>query len=476
MKTWAAAFALVVLTASPALAQSVVVPDVSGDARGRVRAQLERELRKEEGLTVVPRARFERATAKRGFKAGRARTPEAVAAVARGLGVDAALLGRVRGTELELRAVDAAGEQLLVRRLPLRRGRVSGEDVARLVGALGVALSPPPSTPAQTVPASATVPARTPAVSPVAEASFAVARAPARPAKAEGPETPVVQAPQAPKPTEAPPAPTPRARIGPRTLTFVLAGTSTWRSYCAAPGVASCAESTAPAQTSQERSIEFSTSVPYTGGTAQLELFPLALLGDSPLKGLGLLAEFGFGASAVTITYQTDGGEVNGGVTLGADRRLSVMGTWRQYFAFRGPQATLPGFVGARAGYLSRHFLVAREARAQLPSSKRGPLAAGLDVSLPLARLLRLEASGMYLLLPQPDVETLQRYGERVRSRGFALELGIAGDISGPLGYQLRFRMLSFHDRYSGAGDEWLTGGVADEVYSGLNWGLTLAF
>jgi hypothetical protein len=54
--------------------------------------------------------------------------------------------------------------------------------------------------------------------------------------------------------------------------------------------------------------------------------------------------------------------------------------------------------------------------------------------------------------------------------------LGAGGDLWGPLGYVVRFRLSKYSDRFVGQGSKWLEGGVAGETYVGLYWGASARF
>ena len=69
-------------------------------------------------------------------------------------------------------------------------------------------------------------------------------------------------------------------------------------------------------------------------------------------------------------------------------------------------------------------------------------------------------------------------YGTSVSSFGWEAELGVAGEVWGPFGYSLRFRLSRYQDTFSGAGTRtgWEAGGVAEETYSSLHWGITASY
>lgn len=117
-----------------------------------------------------------------------------------------------------------------------------------------------------------------------------------------------------------------------------------------------------------------------------------------------------------------------------------------------------------------------RGAQALLPTTSRTHPSVGLDVSVPLARLARVEAGFLYFIRPQPGHEQRDRYGPEVSSSGFGLEVGVSGDLFGPLDYSVRYRFQKYADTFSGAGTDWTEGGISQESYSGLTWTVGTSF
>jgi hypothetical protein len=476
----AAGAAVSLLLAPAALAQTLVVPDVPGDAKGKVQQQLEAALRQQAGVELLPASRYEKAAQRLGFKGARAQGARAVEAVAGALSLDGVVVGHVVKGRLYVRVLDLGGNERLVKQLPLRRGLLAEEDGAALARDVDRVLSP--ATPAPRPAPAASAPRPAPAATATAPAGPPPAGAPARSAPrapASAPPEAVAAAPATDRPADAalsargpslPPDAVREPAVGPRLLSVSLGGATTWRSYCATPGAGGCAAYFAQPAGARppEFALNFSTAIPYTGGVARLELFPLVPLGDTPLKGLGVLGSFSLAPASVSAQL----GE-GGTPGQGMDSGFSLMGTYRHHFAFRGPVATLPAFLGLRAGLLGRAFRLSDSLAAVVPGSTRAPFAAGLDAALPLTPLVRLEASALYLHQPLPPVVEQGALGGIASSRGLALEAGVSGDVVGALGYQLRYQLLGFEDRYAGGGTAWASEGHVEERYSTLSFGLT---
>ena len=136
---------------------------------------------------------------------------------------------------------------------------------------------------------------------------------------------------------------------------------------------------------------------------------------------------------------------------------------------------------------MGRAFDVDESAASPLAGTHRVYPVVGLEVSVPLARAVRIEGAGHVFINPKPgqwiedesdlDLE-VRDLGESVSSTGWSAELGLAGDIWGPLGYSVRFKLMHYKDTFSGQGVRtgWEQGGVAEETYSGLQWGLTASW
>lgn len=456
----------VLLTSSWARAeQGVTVLELTGDRRDAVRKQLERSLQAK-GSEVVKARQYETRARRLGFRGREAHTDAAIARLVRELGLAATVRGAVSGRTLTVSVVSASGRVLGTESYPLKKGRLSPKDSFRAAEAIMTTLrgateeaAPPesvePVQPVASVPRD--VPPPSPAVTRAAEPTVKVEAAPAAPAVSARAV-----------PTEKAPAP----MVGPQWLSVRLGGATTFRSYCAAPGLASCGQlESLPEAERPEGFLLFGTPSPYSGFSAELDAFPLALLGDTALKGLGITAELSRRWPQVRI--QGDG---PAGTASAVDMYWSLFGTYRLYFPLPFTATPLPAFVGLRAGGISHTFEVAKEFQAVFPKTGRTHAAVGLDVSVTLARLARLEAGFLYFLRPQPGQEQKARYGSEVASNGFGLEAGVGGDLFGPLTYSVRYRFQKYADTFSGAGTDWTGGGISQESYSGLNWTLGASF
>ncbi len=257
-----------------------------------------------------------------------------------------------------------------------------------------------------------------------------------------------------------------------------LGGTTTWRHYCARPGVKSCGEFDRKSPEEQLGDThEVSPGVPYLGLSAELELLPLAR-SPSAARGLGVVLGYRRGFASTDVTLRNDAGQSTTREAPATDSVLTAQALYRYFFG-RGAAGELLGYAGLRAGLLTRSFDVAEEAESFLTSTHRLFPAVGLEVSEPLLRTVRLEGGGQVFIGSKPgqggrDAQ-VREYGTSVSSFGWEADLGLAGDLWGPLGYSLRFRLSRYQDTFSGAGTRtgWQNGGVAAETYSSLQWGIT---
>ncbi|GMT98951.1 hypothetical protein KH5H1_30700 [Corallococcus caeni] len=264
--------------------------------------------------------------------------------------------------------------------------------------------------------------------------------------------------------------------------------TATWRRYCARPGVDSCGEyDRLPEEDQLGDTSDFSSSHPYLGLALEAEVLPLARHESSVLRGLGLLlgAQRGFSSSDVTLTG--DGGQTPVREVSATDTAFTAQALYRFYFRF-GTTRPQQGYVGARAGIQTRAFDVEASADNPLSGTHRVFPSVALDLSVPLFGSVRLDASGGLLLSPRPghspDADGGRRalevrdFGTSVSSFGWSAELGVTGDIWGPFGYDVAWRLAHFKDRFSGAGTltGWDDGGATEETYSSLHVGLIATY
>ncbi|HZI11138.1 MAG TPA: hypothetical protein VE153_12180 [Myxococcus sp.] len=257
-----------------------------------------------------------------------------------------------------------------------------------------------------------------------------------------------------------------------------LGGTTTWRLYCARPGVKSCGEFDRKAPEEQLGDThEVSSPVPYLGVSAELELLPLAG-SPSAVRGLGAVLGYRRGFAITDVKLINDAGQSTTREAPATDSVLTAQALYRYFFG-RGADGRLLGYAGLRAGLLTRSFDVDEAAETELTSTHRLFPAVGLEVSVPLLKAVRLEGAGQVFLGSKPGQggrrAEVSEYGTSVSSFGWEAELGAAGDLWGPLGYAIRFRLSRYQDTFSGAGTRtgWRDGGVAAETYSSLQWGIT---
>jgi hypothetical protein len=495
--------------------RKVVVLDFEGDRRGKVRSQVESALRKSREVKLVPLKQYTAAAAKERLRGAAAREPSAVRTLAPRLGLEAAVTGEV-GQTLRVRVLSASGAELLIRELPLKKGALASADAKTLAADILAAttapaplpepaVEPPPATePAPTEPAP-TQPTQPPATTPTTPAPTEPVQPPATtpttpPAQPQQPTPPVADreplTPPAPAPdgeahtTTTPPEEAPAAqaqKAHPPIIRLFLGGTTTWRKYCARPGVGACRDFDArPEEEQQGDTVSFDTSVPYLGVGLDVEFLPLARMDNRFLRGLGLSLGVQRGYSETTVQLTTPSGETPSRQVVATDTSVSALGLYRYYFEL-GKSRPLLGYAGLRGGFMGRAFDVDESAQSPLAGTHRLHPVVGLEVSVPLAKAVRIEGAGHVFFKPVPgkwvqdetdlDLE-VRDFGETVSSSGWSAELGLAGDIWGPLGYSARFRLTHFKDTFTGAGVRtgWLQGGVAEETYSSLHWGLTAAW
>ncbi|WP_224241155.1 hypothetical protein [Hyalangium gracile] len=538
MSRWGALLALALaLTSQVALAQKaskprVVVLDFEGDRRGALRTQVESGLKKGKQVELVPLKRYMSAAGKVGLKGAAARMPEGVAQVAPGLEVDAVVIATA-GRTLNVQVLGADGSELWTKNVKLQRGKMSASEARRLVAGIATtaarpppAVAPPPTEPAQ--PATPE-PAPPPTATPTTPAPDATAAKPPAteppPAETKPPATPPATPPAATGSTETPadstaakppadPLEVPKSlddeshtstqpfdeyatrteleakdrHRHPPIVHLFLGGTTTWRTYCARPGVSSCGEfDSRPEENQVGDTIDFKSGVPYLGLTGQLEVLPLARSGK-PWRGLGLVAGYQRGYSETRVKVTTETGETPTRSVVATDSVITGMLLYRYYFNMGTESHPRLGYAGFRGGMLSRAFEVDQQARAPLTGSHRLHPSAGLEFSVPLRHWLRLEGGGQFFIGPKAGQSLTADDGElelevrdlgaEVSSSGWFAEVGLAGELWGPLGYSVRGRYTTVKDTFTGAGARfgWGEGGVASEQHIDIRWGLTASY
>jgi hypothetical protein len=276
----------------------------------------------------------------------------------------------------------------------------------------------------------------------------------------------------------------------PSRLRVFLGPAVTWRKYCARPGVTSCAayEARPPEQRFGDDTVDFNPTVPYVGFVAEAEVFPLAHW-PSLLRGVGLTLGYQRSFAKTVVQVSTPVGSTPEREVFATDTTYGAMLAYRYFFDLGKTGTPLWGHGGIRLGALGREFDVEDAAESPLPVVHRFYPAVGVDVSVPLMRAVRIQGAGQLFLRPNPgqspsgDAEgarlaEVRDYGESVSSLGWAAELGVAGDIWGPLGYSARFRLEHYVDRFSGQGLRrgWTGGGVAEDTFSSILAGVTASW
>jgi len=461
----------VLLCSSLASAQRVVVLPFSGDKQGKLRTQVEQQLRSS-GLHVVSLRQYKAAAAKKKLKGAQARTPAAVAEVAKVLKLDAAVMGAA-GKSLSVRVVDSSGQRLSSSRFSLKRGMLAPAEGPRLAEAISASLGAkhakaPAAGPAPDQPSGERKEEPAPPAQTEAELNQA------RQEREEMAEAHTVPPPQRPEPVVRLQAKHPL--IDPPVFTAQVTGTTTWRSYCSRPGFSSCAQynATDPTQRPPGDTVDFKAEVPYVGFSLAAEIFPFAE-STTLWRGLGLLAGYERAFSLTNVKVITSAGDTSDRQVYAADQAINALLAFRYFFSmgFSGP---LPGHAGVRAGFGTRRFDVDQNAQAPLPGSHRNYPVVGIEASAPFWSFLRVEGSANYFINPKPIASEVADYGSAASASGWSGEFGLAGAIWGPLGYLVRVRYSHYKDQFSGSGAKWQTGGAAEESYLGVYWGASAHF
>jgi hypothetical protein len=514
--------ALLLLTSRVALAERVAVSKLEGDKKDRLRAQVTAVLRKTRKVQVLPPAAYAMAAGKLKLRGSAAVAPEAVIRVATKLKLDAVLTGSASASAFEARVIAWDGQEVWSGEYPLKRGLLPPKEAQKLALAVAAAMKAPrrstPEPVAQAEPAPQPVqPAPTPAPETVEPARQPE---PSASAVAAAPRTPEPR-PDADRPAEVKLEPVaewaaldeeshtyttelagsaggfPEARDAslavegqfPARARLLLGAAVTWRKYCARPGVASCAEYDARLPENQTGDIaDFDSPVPYVGIAADAEVFPLTHW-PSLLRGVGVTLNYQRSFVKTTVKITTPSGSTPEREVYATDTAYGAMLAYRYFRDLGRTGMPMWGYLGLRLGALGRSFEVDEPTESALPVTHRFYPAAGLDLSVPLMRAVRIEASGQFFLTPTPGVALggdrtgeyvaeVRDYGQTVSSLGWAAELGLAGDVWGPVGYSARFRLERYLDRFSGQGTRrgWSTGGIAEDNFSSIVVGVTASW
>ncbi len=526
-RTWRSFIASVFLFGSSvAWAQRIVVIEIDGDKNGVMRAAIENAVRKTNKVRVVPYKEYKAAAAKRKLSVLQAASGPGIEQIALSVAFDIAITGFV-ATKLSVQFFDAHGAQVWKRQLPLKKGRLSDDLATKLARAAVAAAQsipqgpdPSPPEPLAAPPVDAAPPRQ---VEKPAEEST-VSDAPVVPAEESGgrrkPKPKIIEvspedAAAILEPQTAPPrkpaepfdedleieANRRGPKIGPRVFKVWVAGETVWRSYCARPGVTSCAEydesvrggvTPAPGNTT----VDFYPSAPYFGFLGTAELFPIAAATDNAAQGIGLLGSFGLGFSSVRYTQSIGAGMTSESEVTFHEISFSGELAYRLYFSIGNgtlfvdvPKGDpLVAHIGVHGGVGSKQYVLRSNVAVPLPGGYRLYPQVGGDASLPFAKAFRLDVSGSYFISPKPGLNEIVGFGNPsganggATSSGFELMAGISGDLVGPLGYAAKARYDAYIDQFYGAGQKWNKctepncGGAAFETYFSVLWGLTLGF
>ncbi|HVE84370.1 MAG TPA: hypothetical protein VND93_16055 [Myxococcales bacterium] len=456
------ALALLV-TASPARAQRVVVLEFDGDPGDKLRTQVVEALTAAGKVALVPVRDFRQAAARKGFSGARAQRRESIKAVARSLGLDAVVDAVARGSDLHVVISDPAGQELWSRDIPLRRGLLAEDNPQRLASAIAAAAAPsgpePPPPPLRTLPQDTSPP--------------------------PPPPPPPNNAARPPPPPREPPPPPPEVASAlppafeemphPDLVRFTLSGHTIWRNYCARPSVTSCREWAQLDPRPVGETQDFVPDIPYSGLMAELEAFPMSSILNPWVNGIGFGGHYGAGFSMTTVRVSTPTSTTTDKQVLSTDTSFAAHAMYRVYFALGGARGFW-SYAGLRAGVMGRLFDVDPEAVVPVAGSHRVYGMAGLDLGVRFAPAACVEAAVWYFHDPHAGQQDLVPYGQSVRGRGLGAELGIRGELAGPLGYMVHGHFAGYADVFSGAGLRWANGGAAEELYFSVTWGLYLKY
>lgn len=482
---------------SVAHAQNVVILEFADDRNGQLREQVEDAVNEGGKVTAIPLSRFKEAAAKKRFRGARVMSPEAVAAVAGTLQLSAAVTGIV-GEKIAIVILDPAGAELWSKELKEVKGKLSEDNARRLAAAIAAAARTVAPPAAEDGTATSTGTGEETADAGDSDrrdgdegedaktgdemkgldlsgesgtgADETAADDDRRVAATDDDEPEDRDADGRRARRKAKPGKPPLAVLH-------VQGATTWRSYCARPGVSSCAEydrlaAQDPTTVPPGNPIDFSTQLPYLGFLVTGHVFPLAGLGNA-LNGLGLVGSFGMGFSRTDIYNISGGTRVKVGTVISTERAYTAALAYRYFLNF-GDTSGAPAYAGLRVGMGGNSFEVGSTASSpNVPHTHRLYPALNLDASFPLAKYARIEGSGGLFLNTRVSPEDFRKFGAAASGTGWGAELGVAGDLVGPLGYEVRLRMTQFHDRFLQAGSEWNEGGAATETFMAFFWGVS---
>lgn len=506
------AFLLLALLSLPAFAQKVVILELDGDSKDKLRAQVEAAVRESGAVELISLKDYRAAAAKKKMTGAAAMTPVGVARAAKVITLDAAVGGEVAGGKYNVVIYDRAGEQLWTKSLKVTKGLLSDDFATKLARAIAAAAQQGAAKPqddagggdaAQDVTTGLDL-TQTDAAGNVGVVTDVSGRwkEPERDVDLDDPN----------RRKQAAPVAVPIFRVW-------AAGATTWRSQCLRPGVRTCKAYDAASPKPLGTIVNFNATVPYFGLSLNAELFPLARVNTGASKGvnalaqgLGVLVNLQYGVATILVKSATDQGEGAGQQVKSTDLGFSAQLAYRYHFEMgvslgsqeAGPYsvkgASPVGWFGLRGGVATRSFTIDPTSTLELPSTQRGPHGVfGVDLALPVLPQLRFEFGFSLFLNARPGANEIRGFGnptdpsEGVDVFGdpnvvgptavsFGLEAGVAGQIWGPIGYTVRWRMASYTDLYYGQGQKWTIcdesqcGGVGEESYHSLIFGLTASY
>lgn len=490
------------LLAVPAFAQRVVVIEIDGDARNKLRDQIESAVREAGQVELVSLKQFKDAAEKKKMRGAAAMTPVGVARASKSLKLDAAVGGELAGNTYKVLIYDRAGQQLWAKDLPTKKGLLSEDFAGKLARAIAAAAE-------QGAAKNKSAPEPEEQVEEQPGLDLTQTDDTGNRGVVTGRPTPPPEDPNRDTDLDDPNKRAKGEHLAMPYFKVWVGGATTWRNQCLRPGVNSCREYDTAATKPTGISIDFTASVPYLGVSLNADVTPLAGLDSRWVQGIGVNIGLQYGQSQTRIVEQTPQGQGPETIVKSDDIGFFAQLFWRIPFhmgvnlaattwkdgRYGERDSSQPvGWAGPRFGFASRSFLIDPTAGTSLPSSQRtyptgfGFPVIGADASLPIFHFLRLDVGFSIFINPRPAEEQIVGYGNLndptggATGSGFSLEAGVSGEIWGPIGYIVRWRYQGFTDRYYGQGQKWTVcnemqcGGVGEESFHSVIWGITASY
>ena len=133
------AFLLLALLSLPAFAQKVIILELDGDSKDKLRAQIEEAVRASGAIELISLKDYKAAAAKKKMTGAAAMTPVGVARAAKVIAIDAAVGGEVSGGKYNVVIYDRTGGELWTKSLKVTKGLLSDDFAGKLARAITAA-------------------------------------------------------------------------------------------------------------------------------------------------------------------------------------------------------------------------------------------------------------------------------------------------------------------------------------------------